>query len=42
VNFQIEISKQEALNGNGFSTQTPIMWHKCGINRKEKPVRSSK
>ena len=30
--FQDRISKQEAANGNGFSTQTPKMWHKCGIN----------
>jgi hypothetical protein len=30
--FHDRISKQEAANGNGFSTQTPKMWHKCGIN----------
>ena len=42
VIFKIEVQNKEALNGNGFSTQTPKMWHKCGINWKEKPVRSSK
>jgi hypothetical protein len=40
--FKMEFRNKEALNGNGFSTQTPKMWHKCGINWKEKPVRSSK
>jgi hypothetical protein len=30
--FQMEFRNKDAVNGNGFSTQTPKMWHKCGIN----------
>ena len=42
VIFKMEFQNKEAVNGNGFAAQTPKMWHKCGINWKEKPVRSSK
>jgi hypothetical protein len=38
----MKFQNKEAVNGNSFSIETPKMWHKCGINRKEKPARCSK
>ena len=38
----MEFQNKEAVNGNGFSTQTPKMWANGGLTVNEKPASTSK